>query len=638
VQILQLLLYLILFPLIAALFILIGRRDSGRNMIVQFSAIVIGIVSLLLLVFGYDKGTLIYSIASEPVSQLMFVIEIILAVFILYLGIKHRKSLTVVLIVLQAGLLLWFEISMAGHLHVEENLFVDQFSIIMAMIIGIIGSLICVYSVGYMETYHHHHKEIRDRRGIFFGLLFIFLASMFGLIFSNNLVWVFFFWEITTLCSFFLIGYSETEEATNNSFLALSMNLLGGVAFIAAIIYLVISDPSGKLLGLNYLLTTGKAVALVPAVLICFAGITKAALMPFSSWLVGAMVAPTPVSALLHSSTMVKAGVYIIVRLAPVLAGTTEGLIIALVGAITFALASFMAISQNNAKKVLAYSTIANLGLIVACAGVGTYNLMWVAILLIIFHAIAKSLLFLCVGTVENRIGSRNIEDMGGLIVRMPKIAIMMFIGMAGMFLAPFGMVISKWAAIEAFITAPFGLIFIAILAFGGSATVFFWSKWMGKIISVMRDQTVIEDTVRKEKWAVLYILTGLVVVVCLIFPLISSVLIEPFVLNIYGQTARLAQANLTIMIMMLCLLMIMPFSMLFYRKGPQLLSTPYMGGRPMNDTMHFAGSLGVSREVVLSNYYLEKTFGEERLFMIGTSLCWGLLLFAGIMLLGVIL
>ncbi|MFA6363072.1 NADH-quinone oxidoreductase subunit L [Methanoregula sp.] len=636
-QILQLLLYLILFPLIAALFILIVRRDSGRNMIVQISAIVIGIVSVVLLVLGWDKGTLIYSFVSEPVSQIMFFIEIILAAFILYLGIKHRKSLTVVLILLQAVLLIWFETSMAGHLHVAETLFVDQFSIIMAMIIGIIGSLICVYSVGYMETYHLQHKNIRDRRGIFFGLLFIFLAAMFGLVFSNNLVWVLFFWEITTLCSFFLIGYSETEEATNNSFLALSMNLLGGVAFIAAIIYLAVSDPSGKLLGLNYLITSSKAIALVPAVLICFAGITKAALMPFSSWLVGAMVAPTPVSALLHSSTMVKAGVYIIVRFAPVLSGTTEGLIIALVGGMTFALASCMAISQHNAKKVLAYSTIANLGLIVACAGVGTYNLMWVAILLIIFHAIAKSLLFLCVGTIEQRIGSRDIEDMGGLIVRMPKIAIMMFIGMAGMFLAPFGMVISKWAAIEAFITAPFGLIFIAILAFGGSVTVFFWSKWMGKIISVMRNQTVIEGTGQKEKYGVLYILTGLVVVVCLIFPLISSYLIEPFVLNIYGQTARLAQANLTIMVMMLCLLMIMPFSLLFYRK-PVTPAPPYMGGRAMDDSMHFAGSLGISRELVLSNYYLEKTFGEERLFMIGASLCWGLLLIAGILLLGVIL
>lgn len=636
-QILQLLLFLILFPLIPAFFLFIVRKEVGRSWIVQLSAIVIGIVSLLLLVLGFDKGTLIYAVASEPVSQIMFFIEMVLAAFILYLGIKHRKSLTVVLILLQAGLLIWFETSLTGQLHVENNLFIDQFSIIMALIIGIIGTLICVYSVGYMKTYHHHHKEIRDRRGIFFSLLFIFLAAMFGLVFSNNLLWVLFFWEITTICSFLLIGYSETEEATNNSFLALSMNMLGGVAFIAAIIFLAIADPSGKLLGLNYLLTTGKAIALVPAVLICFAGITKAALMPFSSWLVGAMVAPTPVSALLHSSTMVKAGVYIIVKFAPVLSGTTEGLIIALLGGTTFALSSFMAISQNNAKKVLAYSTIANLGLIVACAGVGTYQLMWVAILLIVFHAIAKSLLFLCVGTVENRIGSRNIEDMGGLIVRMPKIAIMMFIGMAGMFLAPFGMVISKWAAIEAFITAPFGLIFIAILAFGGSATVFFWSKWMGKIISVMRDQKVVEDTVAKEKWAVLYILTGLVVVVCLIFPLISSVLIEPFILNIYGQTAQLAQANLTIMLMMLCLLMIMPFSMLFYRKGADI-ALPYMAGRPVDDHMRFSGSMGVSRELVLSNYYMEKFFGEERLFMIGTSLCWGLLLFAGIMLLGVIL
>jgi ech hydrogenase subunit A len=631
------LLYLILFPLITALFMLVARKDSGRKAIVQVSAVAIGIVSLLVLIFGYDKGTLIFSVNSEPVSQIMFFIELVLAGYILYLGIRHRKLLTVFLILFQACLLLYFELGFSRNLHIGNNLFLDQFSIIMALISGIIGSLICVYAVGYMETYHYHYKEIKDRRNLFFGILFIFISAMFGLVFSNNLLWVFFFWEITTICSFLLIGYSQSEEATNNSFLALSMNLLGGVAFMAALIYLAIVDPTGQLLGLNHLISSGKAIALVPAVLICFAGITKAALMPFSSWLVGAMVAPTPVSALLHSSTMVKAGVYIIIRFAPVLSGTTEGLIIALVGGTTFALASFMAISQNNAKKVLAYSTIANLGLIVACAGVGTYNLMWVAILLLVFHAIAKSLLFLCVGTVENRIGSRDIEDMSGLIVRMPKIAIMMFIGMAGMFLAPFGMVISKWAAIEAFITAPVGLIFIAILAFGGSATVFFWSKWMGKIISVTRDQPVIEDTIKKEKWAVLYILTGLVVIVCLIFPLISSILIEPFVLNIYGQTTRLAQANLSIMLMMLCLLMIMPFSMLFYRKGTKY-APPYMAGRPVEGHMRFAGSMGVSRELVLSNYYMTSLFGEERLFMVGTSLCWALLLFAGILLLGVIL
>jgi ech hydrogenase subunit A len=567
----------------------------------------------------------------------MFIIEILLAVYILYLGIKFKKYFTVALILLQAGLLLFLEMGLISGIEPVNNLFIDQFSIIMAMIIGIIGSLICVYALGYMETYHNRHTGIKDRRKLFFFILFIFLSAMFGIVFSNNLLWVLFFWEITTICSFVLIGYSGTPEATNNAFLALSMNLLGGVAFIAALIYIAIMDPSGKLFGLNALISSGYALAIVPAVLICFAGITKAALMPFSSWLVGAMVAPTPVSALLHSSTMVKAGVYIIVRFAPVLALTTEGFIIAMVGAITFLLASGIAISQSNAKKVLAYSTIANLGLIVACAGVGTYNLMWVAILLIIFHAIAKSLLFLCVGTVENRIGSKNIEDMGGLIVRMPKIAMMMFIGMAGMFLAPFGMVISKWAAIEAFITAPFGLIFIAILAFGGSFTVFYWSKWMGKIISVMRHQEVIEDTVKKEKWAVLYILTALVVGVCLAFPLISTYLIEPFIMNIYGVTTGLSQANLAIMIMMLCLLLIMPFSMLFYRTGSKHVS-PYMGGRTTEGEMRFSGTFGTMRELSLSNYYMEKYFGEDKVFYIGTLLCWGLLLIAGIILAGVVL
>ncbi|PKG33148.1 MAG: NADH-quinone oxidoreductase subunit L [Methanoregula sp.] len=637
-QVSQLLLFLVLFPLIAAFFLLFARKSLERNRIVKLAALAIGAISLWLLVAGFDKGMMMFGVSGKVLDLTMLAIELVIAVYLLWLGLKHKKYSVVILVVIQAALLLWFEL-VFGHTLVElpNNLFVDQFSIIMALIIGIIGSLICVYALGYMETFHEHHKEIADRRGMFFFVIFVFLSAMFGLVFSNNLLWVLFFWEITTLCSFLLIGYSQTAEATNNAFLALAMNMLGGVAFVVALIYLATLDPSGQLLELSTLLTSGYAVAIVPAVLICFAGLTKAAQMPFSSWLVGAMVAPTPVSALLHSSTMVKAGVYIIVRFAPVLTGTTEGLMIALVGGFTFLLTSCMAISVSNAKKVLAYSTIANLGLIVACAGVGTYNLMWVAILLIIFHAIAKSLLFLCVGTVEHRIGSRDIEDMGGLIERMPKMAVMMFIGMAGMFLAPFGMIISKWAAIEAFIQAPFGIIFIIILAFGGSATLFFWSKWMGKIISVMRHQENVEKTVPQDKWTVLWILTALVIIVALIFPLISSVLIEPYIMDIYGHTTRLAEANIIIMLLMLGLLMIMPFSMLFESKTPRI-APPYMGGRTTEGGMKFHGSLGMSRDLVLSNYYLRTYFGEEKLFMVGVLACWGIILIALVMVVGVVL
>ena len=426
----QLLLFLILFPLITALFMLAVRRDSDRNWIVKLSALAIGAVTVILLVTQFDKGTLYYGFNAEPVNLLMFVLEMVITVIILGFAIKFRNYLVIALTLVETALIIWFESAATPAVAVKSPLFIDQFSIVMALIVGIIGSLICVYSLGYMRHFYQHHTGIPDRTNTFFIFMFVFISAMFGLVFSNSLIWVFFFWEVTTLCSFLLIGITKTEEATKNAFTALWMNLLGGIAFAAAIVYLTY-QPAG-MLGLDQILVSGKVLVLIPAALIGFAGLTKAAQMPFSSWLVGAMVAPTPVSALLHSSTMVKAGVYILVRFAPVFHGTVIGYTLAFVGAFTFLIASGIAISQSNAKRVLAYSTIANLGLIVACAGIGTAEAIWAAILLIIFHAISKSLMFLCVGTVEHRIKSREIEDMNGLIVRLPRIAAIMAIGIAG--------------------------------------------------------------------------------------------------------------------------------------------------------------------------------------------------------------
>ena len=623
----QTLLFLILFPILVACLLLFVKRTTSRYAVVALSALAIGGASVYLLVRYASGGAVYFAASSEATDIVMVAIEMALALFIIAMGVKFRNYLAIALAVVQAALVVYLETTFAGSLHAANNLFVDQFSIIMALIIGIIGSLIAVYGVRYMETYHHHHPEVRDRQRMFFFVIFAFLAAMFGLVFSNNLMWVFFFWEVTTIASFVLIGYSETEEATTNAFRALVMNLLGGVAFVAALIFLVTAGPTSGGVDLALVLASGDAaVILVPAVLIGFAGITKAALMPFSSWLLGAMVAPTPVSALLHSSTMVKAGVYILVRFAPVFAGTFAGLSVGLVGAVTFVVASAIAISRSDAKSVLAYSTIANLGLIAACAGVGTYMLVWAAILLIIFHAVAKSLLFLGTGAIEHRIGSRNIEDMEGLIVRMPKMAVMMFIGIAGMFLAPFGMLISKWAAIEAFVQAPFGLVFIAILAYGSAVTVFFWAKWMGKLVAVTRGTERIEKGFLEEPWVPLYITTAIVILVVFLFPVISTALIEPYVFVIYGMTAHLAQANVAIMLLMISLLLILPISFSLFRKSAKRLPV-YMGGRPATPELQFAGSLGMTREAQTQNYYLTGYFGEARLFLPGAVVCTVLIL-----------
>jgi ech hydrogenase subunit A len=616
----QYLLFLILFPLLVALFMPVVRRDTERGWIVKLSALATGIVTVLALVTLYDKGAVYFGgFDVAPVNLLLFGLEMAMAALLLWYAVKYRHYLALALVAVQTALIIWFEATCSSAADVAYPLFSDSFSLVMALIIGIIGSLICVYSLGYMRHFYEHHPEIPNRTSTFFLIIFVFISAMFGLVFSNSLVWVYFFWEVTTLCSFLLIGFTRTDEATRNSFTALWMNVLGGIAFIIALIWL--AAVPGGMLSLDQVLAGGKALILIPAALIGFAGLTKAAQMPFSSWLVGAMVAPTPVSALLHSSTMVKAGVYILVRLAPVYAFTATGLALSMVGAITFLVASGIAISQTNAKRVLAYSTIANLGLVVACAGIGTYEAIWAAILLIIFHAIAKSLLFLSVGTVEHRIRSRDIEDMNGLITRTPRLAAMMVIGIAGMFLAPFGMLISKWAAIQAFINAPFGFVLVIILAFGSALTVFFWAKWMGKLLVVTPDKENVEGAVDKNEWIALVSLAGLTTVTCFIFPIISKILIEPFLSANYGNIARLSQDNILIMMMMLFLIVVLPLSILLpHRKHRQL--PPYMGGVVTAPDMHFENALGAKTPLSLGNYYLGGWFGETKLRTAGIYVC----------------
>ena len=610
------LLFLILFPLVVALALLVLKTDMTRGILVKAAAAVIaaGSVFLAWQYFGSDGDY--FKFEGEYMTYVMMGIEIAIAIFIFVLGIKYKKYLASVLVIIQAPIMIWFELNVGHSIEIQNDLFIDRFSIIMALIIGVIGSLICVYALGYMKDFQHHHHEQKDRRPLFFFLLFLFLSAMFGIVFSNNLVWLYFFWEITTLCSFLLIGFTKTQEATNNAFRAIVMNLLGGLGFVLAIVYMGVFYQT---IELNQLLTIGLMgySVVIPAALLAFAGITKAAQMPFASWLLGAMVAPTPVSALLHSSTMVKAGVYLIVKLAPVLGINPAGIMVMMVGGITFLLASFIAISQSNAKRVLAYSTVANLGLIVACAGIGTAAAVWAAIMLIIFHAVAKSLLFLCVGTAEHNIGSRDIEDMDGLFSKMPRVAIFMVVGICGMFLAPFGMLISKWAAMKAFVDS--GNIFLVMfIVFGSAATLFFWTKWLGKIMAIMARRENIESKVHSEEIMVLTTLATLTVLVCLLFPVLSAFIIVPYLTAVYTTVSALAlsSSNMVIMALMLGLLILM--IIIGYGKTKNRIVPIYMAGVNTGDNLSYNGSIGQTVTVSLRHWYMEDYFGEKKMNIIG--------------------
>jgi len=609
-------LFLILFPVIAAVLLLVLPQLAVRKVIVVLSTIILTIASIYLVVQYFDTGAVFFEFGNHSIDLAIFAIEIILAVIILYISFKYKQWLAALLMLIGAVLTIWFEVSYGSEIHAVNNLFVDNLSLIMALIIGIIGSLIALFAVGYMEDYHHHHPNVKNRVPFFFFIVFVFLGAMYGVVFANNLMWLFFCWEITTFCSFFLIGYSREEQAIKNAFRALKMNLLGGLAFSGAIIYLFINAHTVEL---NQLSGLTSAVVLVPTALLAFAGMTKSAQMPFSSWLLGAMVAPTPVSALLHSSTMVKAGVYLVIRLSPVFAfvdgGSSVGLFVAMVGAVTFLITSFMAISQLDAKRVLAYSTIANLGLIIVCAGIGTSPLVWAAIMIVIFHAIAKSLLFLSVGTVEHNVGNRIIESMDGLITKMPKVAVGMVIGIAGMFVAPFGMLISKWAALEGLVTA--NPILTVFVAFGSAATLFFWTKWLGKLIMVKEKPADFSSKVPFSERFTLATLSVLTIVVCLGFYLISKYSIEPFLTATYGHSYLLSQSNVAILMLMLVLVVLLPASLLFIKRDINYRE-PYLAGANIGEKEKFYGSLGLTREVTFRSFYLNNIFGEDKLFKLG--------------------
>ena len=616
----MLVLTLILVPLIAGLVLLCLRPNLPRKILVSgvTLAVCCGSVALALQPTPLHLGDLPAS--QHGINLGMFLVEIAMSLFILYVGVRAKHWLIVLLTLAQAGLMVWFELGPGADLKVTQNLFVDNFTVIMALINGIVGGGICIYALGYMREYHEvAHRDVQDRRPLFFALLFIFMGAMFGLIFANNLVWLYLFWEITTLCSFLLIGYTQTEEAKRNALLALVMNLAGGLAFALAIVWLQKKTGSIELQAM--INSPDKALLLLPAALLCFAGITKSAQLPFSSWLLGAMVAPTPVSALLHSSTMVKAGVYLVLRMAPLVASTKVGMMVALVGAVTFVIGSLAAITTSEAKRVLAWSTIANLGLIVLCGGIGTYEAVWAGILLIIFHAVAKCLLFLCVGVVEHKLHSRNIEDMSGLVVRMPRVAIMMQIGMAGMFLAPFGMLISKWAVLKAVVDAyPMLSVFIA---FGSAATLFFWVKWMGKLIEVVRPAERIKKELVLGEAIALYGLSAATALACLLFPLISIRFIEPYIYAVYGQSASLGEGNIIIMTIMMAMVLLFPVSFMGYGRGVKVVDA-YLGGANVHSSVRFRSTADSVQDVAMGNYYLHNLFSEawlSRWGVIGSAL-----------------
>lgn len=616
--------FLIVFPLVIAAILLAVRNNAARNVVVVAASLVIGLASIWLVAVGLNGASPVYFEFSSPlIDGICTIVGIVVAITVICFGAKYKNPLAIVLAVVQLIGSLMFELNFAHGVEVAAPLYYDQLTLLMVFIIGVIGSAICVYALGYMEDFQAHEPEgALDRRPTFFALMFVFLSAMYVIVFSDHMTWLFTGWEVTTLCSFLLIAYTRTEEAIRNAFRQIIMNLFGGISFLIGLFVCVLTMGT---LSLAEFLAIGQLVpqiAVLAVTAFAFAGITKAAQMPFHTWLLGAMVAPTPTSALLHSSTMVKAGVFLLVKLAPVLAVCpVPGGMLMFVGGVTFLICSAMAITQSNAKRVLAYSTIANLGLITACAGVGTPEAVWAAAFLILFHAIAKSLLFLCVGTAEHHIGSRDIEDMDLLFDRMPSLARFMMLGIMTMFIAPFGMLVAKWATLQAFTEAG-NVVLVLLLAFGSAVTFMFWAKWMGKLAGIAGQSRNVELSVHTSEWVPIMLMAVLIALGCVGLPLISLNLVEPYLYAVYGTLSfPISFDNLIIAGIAVVLMIVVIFAGLGHSTARKV--DVYLAGVSVdNNDRTFKNSLSGVTQATARNWYMKDWLGEQRLDVFGTVAC----------------
>lgn len=301
-------------------------------------------------------------------------------------------------------------------LGINLSFYLDGLSLLFALLITGIGALVLIYAGGYLKN----HAQL----GRFYGFLLLFMASMLGVVLADNTLSLFLFWELTSVSSFLLIGFEHKKEASRGAALqALLVTSLGGLALLAGFLLL---EQAGGSRELSVLLSQGDAIRAhslyVPIVLLILGGaFTKSAQFPFHFWLPAAMEAPTPVSAYLHSATMVKAGVYLLARMSPALSETTlwTGAVTA-VGGITMLFAAVIAFRQSDLKLILAYSTISALGIMTLLVGLGTAAAVQAAIVFLFGHALYKGALFMIAGIIDHETGTRDVNRLSGLRSAMP--------------------------------------------------------------------------------------------------------------------------------------------------------------------------------------------------------------------------
>ncbi len=418
-------------------------------------------------------------------------------------------------------------------LEVNLSFYVDGLSLLFALLISGIGALVVIYAGGYLAG----HPQL----GRFYAYLLVFMASMLGVVLADNLIVLFVFWELTSLSSYLLIGFYHTEAESRTSALqALLVTGVGGLALLAGFVLLGLAGGSWEL---STLLSRAELIQVHPfylpgLALVLLGAFTKSAQFPFHFWLPAAMAAPAPVSAYLHSATMVKAGVYLLARLNPVLGGTEMWQAgVAGVGVVTMLVGAYLAWQQTDLKRILAYSTISALGTLVMLIGWGSDLAIKAMVVFLVVHSFYKGALFLVVGAIDHETGTRDITQLGGLGRLMPITAVaagLAALSMAG--IPPWFGFIGKELIYEAMLNAP---ILLALTVIANVLTVVVVGLVVVKPFFAQTEAPAKAHEAPPSMWLGPVILAGLGLALGLASGLAGERLIAPAVTAIAGHPSE---------------------------------------------------------------------------------------------------
>lgn len=511
--------YLTIMPFI------FGAIVTISNSYRLISIVAVGFLSIVSIYGFFNPEAISFSIET-PTHHILQILDFILISYFLYQGFKYRDFKTKIFALTQLALYT-VVISTTAESSSFDILF-DSLSYFMFILINIVGGLIVIYALGYIE---YEDFSIEKKRA-FIGILLAFLGVMNAIVVTNSLEIFFLLFETTTLASYLLIRYRMDDISIKNGIKALYMNQVGGVALLVGMVILNLNEDSIYFSEI----ISNQNIIFLPFAILALAGLIKGAQTPFDGWLLGAMVAPTPVSAILHSSTMVKIAPFLIIKLSPILSQSLAGKIVAIFSGFVFISSGLSALYKSNFKEILAHSTISLLGLMIALAAVGTNLTIIASIMLLFFHGVSKAMLFLQAGILEKIYHLKDINDMDSLLSKAPLTTLFILFGFISISLPPFGAFFGKFLAIEGLASE---ILLVTMMAIGGVVLVLLYLKVSAKLLIKQRE-SLIKESVPNYMFTPNLFLTLILIT--------TGFFIAPFISNIVAPIAmEITQTSLSI-------------------------------------------------------------------------------------------